>query len=352
MSFTLKPARRGDTKLLLGLAGPTGSGKTLSSLYLASGIIAETGGQIAYIDTENGRALQYAPPGEPGIEFGHGSLEPPFSPDNYLKAYEAAEQHAGPTGVVIIDSVSHEHEGPGGVLEMHDQIVQDKGQHMQFAAWAQPKAQRRRLINRILQSRCHVILCFRSKEKSKQVKVTKNGREVSEIVDIGWQPITGDEWPYEATVFALLNPERKGVPVIEGFSHGKLPINMRGLIRTDRPLDVETGQRLAKWASIGDAKSAAKPSASAQTEPEPPAAEDVPLWVKDDRTDHWPPDEWEGKLLKLFSSAKSAQRLQAIWDGNMETILRLSDEGVIDGDKVEQAYLARQGELENQGELV
>jgi len=269
VSFQIRPARREGTKLLLGLAGPSGSGKTYSALLLASGIVETTGGRVVMIDTESGRALQYAPPGDDAFEFDYLQLGPPFSPDRYREAFAAAEAHAGAGGVVIVDSTSHEHEGPGGVLEWHDAEVerragddQAKAERVKFAAWGPPKAERRKLINRILQSRCHVIFCFRAKEKNTMV-AKKNGRRgEQEIVSIGWQPITGDDWPYEMTIFALLNPAHKGVPIIDGFDHGKLPLNMRALVSTEVAINRDTGRKLARWAgNAGQTPAPAQPQA-------------------------------------------------------------------------------------------
>lgn len=257
MTFTFTPARRQGSHLLIGLAGPTGSGKTYSALLLASGIVAQTGGRIAFVDTESGRAKQYAPPGDATFAFEYCELGPPFSPDRYREAFEAAEQHVGEHGVVVVDSTSHEHEGPGGLLEWHDQELDRLSngkadrERYSFMAWAKPKAGRRQLINRILQARCHAIFCFRAKEKHRPVK-DQQGR--NQIVSIGWQPITGDEWPYEMTIFALLNPAQKGVPVIDGFDQGKLPLNMRSLVPTDRPLDADVGRALAEWSMGQDSE--------------------------------------------------------------------------------------------------
>ena len=36
---------------------------------------------------------------------------------------------------------------------------------MNFAAWIKPKAEQAAFVSRLLQSRIHVILCFRAKEK-------------------------------------------------------------------------------------------------------------------------------------------------------------------------------------------
>ena len=104
-NFTDKPAVRERVPLLVGLMGPSGSGKTFSALRLAAGMREITGGDIYCIDTESKRALHYAD----DFDFQHVEFAAPFSPLDYLQAIEyCVEKKAG---VVIVDSLSHEHEG-------------------------------------------------------------------------------------------------------------------------------------------------------------------------------------------------------------------------------------------------
>ena len=85
MSYSFRPAVRENVGLLIGLAGGTSSGKTKSAMRLASGI---SGGKpFAVIDTENRRALHYADE----FKFEHLDLRPPFRPETYAGAIEAAQ---------------------------------------------------------------------------------------------------------------------------------------------------------------------------------------------------------------------------------------------------------------------
>jgi len=121
--FKIKKAEPVDSRLLIAIAGPQASGKTTSALRIATGITKASGGKICLIDTENKRALRYAN----NFNFNHMSFDPPFSPLRYLEALDAAtEEGYGEGDVIIIDSTSHEHEGPGGVLDMHEQFLNDK----------------------------------------------------------------------------------------------------------------------------------------------------------------------------------------------------------------------------------
>lgn len=232
MSFTFRPATREAAKLLIGLCGPSGSGKTLSALRLATGL----GGPIAYIDTEQGRALQYA--GD--YEFLHGTLPPPFSPDRYREAVDAAV--AIKPNVVILDSASHVWEGPGGILESVDTAKREGGND--FGVWAKPKQAHQKLMNRLMQVPAHVIICFRAKEKRGLVK---NERGKTEVVDLGWHPICEGGVVYELTVNVLLSSDKKGTPIVDGFDFGKLPYNMQALLPAGEQISEATGKRFAEW---------------------------------------------------------------------------------------------------------
>lgn len=237
------------TPLLLGCVGPSSCGKTYSALALARGIQRVSGGHISVIDTEAGRANLYAPrfqfklpDGSKGLR--HLPFSPPFSPLDYLAAIEKAV--SGGAKVVVVDSMSHEHEGEGGVLEMHEE---DMGgdDRKNFTAWARPKAQRRQLIGRILQFRgVHFIFCFRAKEKL----TYKSGKpEVR-----GLMPQAGEEFIYEMTMNFLLPLGANGIPVLDSSYEDekimiKIPEQFRGLFAEPRQLSADLGQHLAMWAA-------------------------------------------------------------------------------------------------------
>src|SRR5215471_11003043 len=115
-TFDAQPGKRERTPILTGIMGPSGSGKTVSALRLATGIQRVTGGDIFVIDTEARRALHYAD----RFRFRHVTFEAPFGPLDYLAAIEHCVQRGAK--IIITDSASHEHEGPGGVLEQHDAV--------------------------------------------------------------------------------------------------------------------------------------------------------------------------------------------------------------------------------------
>ena len=98
MSFTFRPARREAVSLIVGLAGASGSGKTMSAMRLAKGIAGDK--PFCVIDTEAGRAKHYADQ----FRFDHGDLTPPFTPGAYADAIAAADAAKYP--VIVVDSAA------------------------------------------------------------------------------------------------------------------------------------------------------------------------------------------------------------------------------------------------------
>jgi hypothetical protein len=247
--FEDKPAVRERVPLLVGLVGASGSGKTYSALRLATGIQRVVGGDIGVIDTEARRALHYADT----FKFRHLEFGAPFGPLDYLAAIE---HMAGKVKTLIIDSMSHEHEGPGGVLEMHEQELDRiagtdwaKREKNNFTAWVKPKQQRRQLINRLLQLDLNIVFCFRAKEKLK----IKQGEKPKAL---GWMPIAGEEFVYEMTANCLLYPGSGGVPTWHPEEFGerqmiKLPAQFKSVFTREQPLSEDIGEALAKWAEGG-----------------------------------------------------------------------------------------------------
>lgn len=263
-TFEDSPAVRKSVPLLIGLNGPSSSGKTFSALRLATGIQRVASGEIWYIDTEASRSLHYADK----FKFRHVPFGAPFGPSDYL----AAIQHCVSKGAktIVIDSASHLHEGPGGVLEMHEQELQrlGGGQAVNFLAWAKPKAELRRFINSVLQMHVNLIFCFRAKEK---LKIEK-GKDPKAL---GFMPIASEEFMYEMTLNVLLYPSSGGVPTWKSGEIGenaviKLPEQFRKVFSAESPLDEETGEKLARWAAGGEA-----PKASV----DPALAKDRDAWL-------------------------------------------------------------------------
>lgn len=262
--FDDRPAVREKTPLLLGLVGPSGTGKTYSALRLATGIQRVTGGDIFVIDTEARRSMHYAPdkgetpnPAKGKFGFRIVPFGAPFGPLEYLKAIEHCVKKGAKT--IIVDSMSHEHEGPGGVLEMHEQETkrlakawkcsEDKAK---MSAWGKPKSERRRMINTIMQMDANFIFGFRAKAKLK----IERGKDPAPR---GFMPLAGEEFVYEMTARFLLLPGANGRPTLTSNFEGereiiKIPSQFRELFsKPGEQLSESLGVLMAQWAAGAEA---------------------------------------------------------------------------------------------------
>jgi AAA domain len=259
MSFVFKKAIREQVSVILGLAGGTGSGKSWSAMVLAAGM---SGGKpFAFIDSESGRGKMYADK----FSFDHGDLHGPYTPAAYIEAIDAADKAGYP--VVVVDSMSHEW---GEILDMQehelDRMAGDdwkKREACKMAAWVKPKMAHKKMVQRLLQVRAHLILCFRAEEKIEMVrgddgkfkiipKITRTGLD-------GWVPVTEKSLPFELTCSFLLTADAPGVP-----KPIKLPEMLKPMFPLDKPVDEASGQRVASWAAGGVATTTlAAPAAQA-----------------------------------------------------------------------------------------
>ncbi len=246
MSITFRQVHRENVKLLIGIAGGTGAGKTMSALRVARGLSG--GAPFAFIDTENGRAKHYA---DLFPEMRHAEIHAPFRPMKYTEAIEAADKEFG---VIVVDSASHEWAGDGGCLDWHDEIM-GNNEKKNMMAWIEPKREHKRMMTKLLQVDAHVIMCFRAEPKVEVV--TENGQQKiiakRSLVGLdGWIPISEKMQPFEMTASFLMMADRPGVP---------LPIKLeqqhRPLVPLDAPMTEEVGQALASWA-VGGATPAAE----------------------------------------------------------------------------------------------
>lgn len=181
----LQKAKRSDVKLRLGISGASGFGKTYSALLLAYGM-TEDWSKIAIVDTENGSANLYDHLGQYNIL----TLLAPYSPERYIEAIQICEKEN--MEVVILDSISHEWQGEGGCLQIHEKLGG------RFQDWAKVTPRHQGFIDAILKSKCHVITTVRSKIDY-SMDIGSNGK--TKVVKHGLKPITREGLDYEMTLF-------------------------------------------------------------------------------------------------------------------------------------------------------
>lgn len=204
--FELKTASRKKAKLKVGFIGPSGSGKTSSGLRFAKGLVGDLS-KVAVIDTENNSSALYSHMGP----FKHLDFGPPFDPRRYVEAIHFIEKNFPEIEVIIIDSISHEWEGEGGCLQIHESLGG------KFPDWAKVTPLHNAFINAILQSRCHVIVCARSKIEYALSKDSSSNK--NKVEKLGMKTISREGLDYELTLsfriderhFATVDKDRTGM---------------------------------------------------------------------------------------------------------------------------------------------
>jgi hypothetical protein len=225
-------AERSNCKIKMAVQGPSGSGKTYSSLLVAYGLTKDWS-KIAVLDTENGSASLYSHLGSYSVL----NLAAPYSPEEYIDAIDTAVKQG--FECLIIDSLSTEWNGVGGILDIHGNIPGNS-----FTAWAKVTPRHNAFVQAILQSNIHIIGTMRS--KTDYVLSEKNGKQVPEKV--GMKPVQREDSEYEFTVVFELNQKHQA-------NVGK---DRTGLFskRPELYLTAEVGDEISQWCKVTEVQPA------------------------------------------------------------------------------------------------
>ena len=229
----LRQAKRKNAKIKLGLFGAAGSGKTFSALKLAYGLCKDWS-KVAIICTEkqddyNHAADQYDFMGE----FNVLPLDAPFRPERYIDAISQCE--AAGMDVIIIDSISHEWEGQGGLLDESDKMAGNS-----FTNWNSLGRRHKSLVDKILTSTSHIITCGRTKTDY-VLEENEKGKMVPKKV--GTKVITREGFDFEiALAFD-----------IDASHYARCSKDRTHLFADCEPfrIDEATGEKLAEWCANG-----------------------------------------------------------------------------------------------------
>ena len=228
----LRKAQRRAAKIRLGLASPSGGGKTYSALLIAKGL-AGSWDKVAIIDTENGSADLYSHLGD----FNVLQLTAPYHPETYIDAIRECEQ-AG-MEVIIIDSITHEWSGVGGCLELQQIATERQRIKNTYTAWKEVTPRHQKFIDAVLQSNCHIITTVRS--KTDYLQVEHEGKK--SIQKVGMAQVTRDGFEYELTVSLELD-----------VNHYAVTSKDRTCLFEGKPSFIpseETGKMLKEWCESG-----------------------------------------------------------------------------------------------------
>jgi hypothetical protein len=228
----------------LAIAGPSGSGKTLGALSLAK-TLAGDAGTVALIDTENGSASLYGDK----YAFDVLNLGPPFTSARYLEAMEAAIE-AG-YSVLVIDSLSHQWSGDGGILSRKEELDRRPGSNS-YTNWATFTKEHTAFVGKLLQLPVHVVATIRSKQ---DYVLETNDKGKQQPKKVGMAPVQREGLEYEfSTVFDVQMDHRATA------SKDRTGLFGDDLVDLVKP---ETGKKLLSWLASGAVEAVPKSVAPA-----------------------------------------------------------------------------------------
>ena len=252
MAFIL--ADRTQVPARIALTGPTNAGKTLTAIYLAIGMVQashpdftlqEVFKKIALIDTERGRGKFYANRTDLPFEtsqFYYMEIQAPYTSNKYVEAVKSADKLVGPTGVIIVDSLSHAWNYEGGILDRKNQ--KDLGGGNSYTNWASFTTEHNQMINTILSTKANFIGTMRSK-MDYVMEANVQGKMAPKKV--GLKPVQRDDTEYEFDITLMLDAEHtatiiKDTTVLSQYAD---PTGNIGMITP------ELGTIITKWLNQG-----------------------------------------------------------------------------------------------------
>jgi hypothetical protein len=161
-------------------------------------------GRILLEDTENESSLKYAMADENDVrpdafDFDVEVFPPPYTPEEYV--IRLGRGIAAGYAVVILDQITNEWEGKGGVLQRHAEITRNSASKNSYIAWQQSTPSHQSLFEAINAAPLHVICTMRAKVKH---IITAQ----KEIVKVGVKPIQRDTTEYEFDIAGMMGIDR------------------------------------------------------------------------------------------------------------------------------------------------
>lgn len=242
--FEVKKAKRQKLKAIIGFIAPSGAGKTVGALLVAYGMMKEKypelsddelWSKIGVADTEHQRSLLYADSqfGDVRIgEFLHINFNPPFTTDRYNAAVKGLKD-AG-CEVVIVDSLSHNWQGEGGILETHAGMEGNS-----FQNWGKLSTETTSLIKTLTRNDVHILCTLRTKQEY-VVETSATGKAIPK--KLGLKPVQKDDFEYEFMINFSIGIDHKTMTSKD---------NSRLFEGDEFTLDPSVGSKLYKWLEEG-----------------------------------------------------------------------------------------------------
>lgn len=255
--FLLQPATRKAVAPKVILAGPSGSGKSLSALLLAAGMIDvrtdADWADIVVADADNLSSTYYV---DTAFTVGDGvnepvecvtigrftliDFKPPYHPDRWIKLINEVVE--AKKKILILDNFSAEWEGDGGVLDWTRRLGG------RASDWSVTDPAHNRVLDAIRKAPIPIIATLREKQAIEIMKVPDGrGGEKTEVRKLGMKPKQREGIEYEFDLQMSIAHDTHTASVGTGKDR-------TGLFSTRIPsvITPETGRTLANWAKSGD----------------------------------------------------------------------------------------------------
>ena len=255
--FLLQPATRKAVAPKVILAGPSGSGKSLSALLLAAGMIDvrtdADWADIVVADADNLSSTYYV---DTAFTVGDGvnepvecvtigrftliDFKPPYHPDRWIKLINEVVE--AKKKILILDNFSAEWEGDGGVLDWTRRLGG------RASDWSITDPAHNRVLDAIRKAPIPIIATLREKQAIEIMKVPDGrGGEKTEVRKLGMKPKQREGIEYEFDLQMSIAHDTHTASVGTGKDR-------TGLFSTRIPsvITPETGRTLANWAKSGD----------------------------------------------------------------------------------------------------
>lgn len=235
---------REKQKALVGFIGPSGAGKTVGAILTAYGMMREAHPnlseqevwkKIGVADTEHKRSMLYVDQQFSGVRIGsfkHINFEPPYTTERYLQALLMLK-NAG-VEVVVFDSLSHNWNGDGGILEQHGNMTGNS-----FQNWNKMNKHVTDMIKALSSNDIHILATMRTKN---EYVMELNDKGKQQPRKVGTKPVQKDDMEYEFMLNFSVDMDHNAVATKDNTN----------LFKDDEiQLNEEVGRKLYRYLELG-----------------------------------------------------------------------------------------------------
>lgn len=245
--FEVTDAKREMLVGSIGFIGASGAGKTLSMLKTAKGFMDrmlpeatdhEKWQKVGVIDTEHERSKIYAGTSNFGIEIGafkHLNFQEPFSVERLDAAIKFLKEKFD-VKIIIIDSISHFWEGPGGILELQQKYGGT------YQAWQQTNPHYAHFVSLVTGEKYQIDMLNGIRAKQ-HYEVSQNEVGKLKVQKMGLKPTQRDSLEYEFHIAFNIDMDHIATTMKD---------NSGMFNQVPQQIETEVGEKLYSWLKTGE----------------------------------------------------------------------------------------------------